>query len=80
MKIEVWDFDMIFGDDLVGTTIIDLEDRYFTLDWMGLSEKPIEYRQMYHPSSNMSQGVVKLWVEINPVNAGPDRNSILYEI
>ena len=44
LKIEVWDFDMIFGDDLIGTTLIDLEDRYFTLEWMAMLEKPIEYR------------------------------------
>jgi hypothetical protein len=65
LKIEVWDYDMIFGDELIGTSIMDLEDRYFTLDWMGMKEKPIEYRQLYHPSSNMSQGVVKCWAEIN---------------
>lgn len=55
---------MIFGDDLLGTTNIDLEDRYFTQDWMSLEEKPIEYRQLYHPSTNMSQGTVKVWTEI----------------
>ena len=72
MHIEVWDYDMIFGDELVGDTYIDLEDRYFTLDCVAMKDKPIEYRQLYHPSSNMSQGVVKCWVEINPVNVEPE--------
>jgi hypothetical protein len=40
----VFDYDEIFGDDLIGTTIIDLEDRYFTMEWQSLKEKPIEYR------------------------------------
>lgn len=44
MTIQVWDYDMIFGDELVGTSIMDLEDRYFTLDWMGMKDKPIESR------------------------------------
>mmetsp|Transcript_15455 Transcript_15455/g.26147 ORF Transcript_15455/g.26147 Transcript_15455/m.26147 type:complete len:262 (+) Transcript_15455:392-1177(+) len=71
IKIDVWDYDDIFGDDLIGTTIIDLEDRYFTMEWQALSQKPIEYRQLYHSSSSLSQGVVKCWVEINPVSVDP---------
>jgi len=54
LKIEVWDYDMIFGDDLVGTSYIDLEDRYFSLDWAAIKDKPIEERQLYHPSTKMS--------------------------
>ena len=67
LRIEVWDYDEIFGDDLIGTTIIDLEDRYFSMEWQSLEDKPIEYRQLYHQSSSISQGVVKCWAEINPV-------------
>ena len=33
LQIDIWDYDDIFGDDLIGTTIVDLEDRYFSLDW-----------------------------------------------
>lgn len=29
LKIEAWDFDLLFGDELIGTTSVDLEDRYF---------------------------------------------------
>jgi Ca2+-dependent lipid-binding protein len=67
LVIQVWDYDMIFGDELVGESVIDLEDRYFTLDWMGLKNKPVEYRSLFHPSSKASQGEVKCWVEINPI-------------
>lgn len=31
--IEAFDFDDIFGDDLIGTTTIDLDDRYYSVDW-----------------------------------------------
>lgn len=68
LKIEVYDYDEIFGDDLIGTTIVDLEDRYFSMEWQSLEEKPVEYRQIYHESTSISQGVVKCWVEVCPVS------------
>lgn len=71
LDITVKDYDDIFGDEVIGNTIIDLEDRYFTLEWQSLHHKPIEYRQLYHQSSSQEQGVVKCWVEINSVNVDP---------
>ena len=62
--IEAYDYDDLFGDDLIGTTIVDLDDRYFSPEWQSISEKPVEYRQLNHPSSTVSQGVIKMWVEI----------------
>merc|ERR1712100_765140 len=44
LKISVWDWDLIFGDEIIGTTIVDLEDRYFNVEWNCLENKPIEYR------------------------------------
>jgi len=66
--IHAMDYDDLFGDDLIGTTIVDLEDRYFLPEWRAICEMPIEYRQIYHPSSNVSQGVLKMWIEINNAN------------
>jgi len=51
IRIQVWDYDEIFGDDLIGTTILDLEDRFFNQQWRALEHKPIEYRTLYHDSS-----------------------------
>jgi Ca2+-dependent lipid-binding protein len=31
--IEAMDYDDLFGDDLIGTTKVDLEDRYFLPEW-----------------------------------------------
>ena len=42
--IEAMDFDELFGDDLIGTTYVDLEDRFFLPEWIALKEKPVEYR------------------------------------
>ncbi len=46
--IEAMDYDLIFGDDLIGVTKIDVEDRFFSPEWQSLKNKPIEYRQLYH--------------------------------
>jgi len=42
LEIEAWDYDSLFGDDLIGKTIVDLDDRFFSPDWQALEEKPIE--------------------------------------
>ena len=66
INIKAYDYDLIFGDDLIGETNIDLEDRFFMPEWQSIKNKPIEYRQLYHESSACSQGQLKLWVEIIP--------------
>lgn len=54
IEIEAYDFDDLFGDDLIGKTSIDLDDRFFNGDWQAIEEKPIEYRQIYHESTSLS--------------------------
>lgn len=54
LNIGVYDYDDLFGDDLIGETKIDLEDRFFCAEWQALKDKPIEYRQLYRQSSTMS--------------------------
>jgi hypothetical protein len=66
--IECYDYDDLFGDDLIGSTSIDLDDRFFTPEWNYLNEKPIEQRQLYHPSTALSQGVIEMWLDIIPQN------------
>ena len=66
MVIQSFDYDDLFGDDLIGETIVDLDDRFFSAEWQSIKEKPVEYRELKHPSSTVSQGVIKMWVEILP--------------
>eukprot|EP00475_Leptophrys_vorax_P037444 TRINITY_DN645_c0_g2_i3.p1 TRINITY_DN645_c0_g2~~TRINITY_DN645_c0_g2_i3.p1 ORF type:complete len:555 (+),score=164.61 TRINITY_DN645_c0_g2_i3:318-1982(+) len=63
LKLEVWDYDGI-GDDLIGSTSIDVEDRWFSKQWREIKRKPIEWRTIYNPSSSMSQGILEMWVDI----------------
>lgn len=45
-----------------------------------MTNKPVEYRQIYHPSSAVSQGVIKCWFEINLAKVEPGSEAILYDI
>ena len=67
LKIQLWDHDDILPDDKIGTTKIDLEDRFFSETWKSLPEKPIETRALYIKSCSQPQGFLRLWVEIHPV-------------
>ena len=64
LKIEVMDYDDLLSDDLIGYTIIDLEDRYFNSDWQELEEKPIEIRPLLNLDYQGAQGYIYLWLEI----------------
>ena len=33
LAIEAYDYDLLFGDDLIGMTSIDLDDRFFNPKW-----------------------------------------------
>ena len=67
LKIQVWDYDTFLPDDKIGTTKIDLEDRYYSQSWKNLPEKPIETRKLLIKSCSQSQGILRLWVEIHPL-------------
>ena len=79
LKVQFWDYDTLFGDDFIGETVIDLEDRYFNSDFRSLQSKPIEHRKLTHPSTEMSQGTCVLWTEINE-QCGPQDGIVLYDI
>ncbi len=72
LKVAAYDYDEIFGDDVIGETLIDLEDRFFSPEWQSVKNKPIEYRQLFYSASAMSQGTIKLWVEIHPTSIPMD--------
>ena len=48
LVIVAYDYDLLFGNDLIGKTSIDLDDRFFNPKWQAIDEKPIETRELYH--------------------------------
>jgi hypothetical protein len=54
LEVRAMDHDMLFGDELIGNTFVDLEDRYFLPEWMAIKVKPIEYRPLHMPSSSVA--------------------------
>lgn len=54
---------------MIGITKLDLDDRFFNKEWMAIDQKPVEYRDLYHPTSAISQGSVKMWVEVYPTTS-----------
>ncbi|ETO84330.1 hypothetical protein F444_01744 [Phytophthora nicotianae P1976] len=74
LTIEAMDHDLIGGDDLIGKTTIDLEDRLFDRRWQAMGKmyetssrlrlKPLETRTLNIPTSRAPMGTVKLWVDI----------------
>lgn len=53
-------------DELVGGTLIDLEDRWFSSKWQSMenARRPVETRALFAPSSSLPRGHVRLWVDI----------------
>lgn len=54
LAIEVWDDDgFMLKPDLIGITKIDLEDRFYSLEWREKykDKKPIEERTLFAPKS-----------------------------
>lgn len=72
LVIEAYDYDMLFGNDLIGKTSIDLDDRFFNPKWQAIDEKPIETRELYHQSSKLNQGVIDMWLDIDPATKTSD--------
>jgi len=87
LLLEVLDYDAVpevknltqgrIGDDLVGVTVIDLEDRINSKAWKSKASRdpwslgpeaktPIERRPLYVASSSLPQGYIDLWVDILP--------------
>lgn len=68
LTIQIWDDDGVIGDDLIGETKIDLEERYFSKQWQEYNEPskkvPIEERVLTKKTSAAPQGILECWVEL----------------
>ena len=73
LNIQVWDRDVLFSDDFIGETTLDVEDRFFSPRWQSIVNKPVELRSLFSPTSSVQQGQIRLWVEILEVNSPPEK-------
>lgn len=64
LKVQMWDYNQYSTDTKIGTTRIDLENRFFNNEWHNIQYKPIETRPLLLKSSRRPQGYIRLWVEI----------------
>ncbi|KAJ5071996.1 c2 calcium-dependent membrane targeting [Anaeramoeba ignava] len=64
LTISVFDRDTVSSDELIGTTVVDLENRFFADEWKALNPKPVEYRTLWAPTSTNPQGKLEMWIEI----------------
>ena len=65
LSIQLWDFDMLaMNDDFIGETVVDVENRIFSPQWVALNPKPREFRTLWSPSSTSPQGKIELWIDI----------------
>ncbi len=64
LRIELWDYDPLFSDELIGFTSIDVEDRFYDRNWRNLKFKPIETRKLKNDESKIPQANMTMWLEI----------------
>ena len=66
LQFKLLDWDKGGGDDLIGSSVVDLEDRWFSAAWNGEFAKmpPLELRQLRHPDATGNQGNLEVWVEM----------------
>ena len=76
LKIQMWDYNSFATDSKIGTTRIDLEDRFFNEAWMKINKKPVETRPLLIKTVKRPQGHVRLWVEIFEGGKVPEAEDI----
>ena len=64
LVVSIYDKDNLNSHDLIGSTMIDVENRWFNPEWRSYPIKPVERRTLHLPSSALSQGKIEMWVDI----------------
>lgn len=70
LNIEVWN-DVFGADELVGTTCIDAENRFFNRKWSKLYKKPIEFRSIRPEFSSITIGRIEMLFELYDTKSYP---------
>jgi hypothetical protein len=64
IQISVYDYDAIGSNEIIGSTLIDIENRWLNPSWRAMPNKPMEIRPLKLVSSRASQGSLEMWVDI----------------
>eukprot|EP00003_Mantamonas_plastica_P016707 TRINITY_DN2790_c0_g1_i2.p1 TRINITY_DN2790_c0_g1~~TRINITY_DN2790_c0_g1_i2.p1 ORF type:complete len:460 (+),score=162.14 TRINITY_DN2790_c0_g1_i2:1153-2532(+) len=64
LKIQIYQYNVVFADELIGETTVDLEARYYNQSWLNVDLKPREFRSLWSPSSQLPQGKIECRIEI----------------
>jgi hypothetical protein len=77
MSIKVFDKEL-FGDDVLGETRIDLQERYFDESYRKIKHQPLEKRVLRLYDEDLDVGHLNLWVEMYPmVNEREKRSQVV---
>jgi hypothetical protein len=64
IQISVFDYDAIGSNELIGSTVIDIENRWLNPSWRSMPNKPMEIRPLKVVSSRANQGSLEMWVDM----------------
>jgi hypothetical protein len=64
IQISVFDYDAIGSNEIIGSTVIDIENRWLNPSWRSMQNKPIEIRPLKVVSSRANQGSLEMWVDM----------------
>ena len=56
------------NDELIGQSIIDVENRWYSQQWRGIQRKPVEIRDIRNPRSTTRFGKLRLWLDMCTVD------------
>eukprot|EP01084_Bolivina_argentea_P196074 336195_1 len=64
VTIEIWHMDKTGNDTLIGSTSINIANRWYSKYWRNMNPKPVESRKLTIQTSARDQGQLKMWLEL----------------
>lgn len=65
VRIQLWDKDIV-SDEMIGETLIDLENRFYNQKFRNMENQPIEKRKLFLDDSGKELGYLNMWIEMIP--------------
>lgn len=68
MELQIWDYDPITADELIGSCFIDIENRLESTLTNSHWNNPIETHNLYNETSKRPQGLIRFWLDLVPMD------------